>query len=78
MKTLNDYAVKDLKKAISKYNIRGYSKMNKPQLIKLMLSREHYDKFKYMHDEPKPKAKIIKKKPKRLFIKIVHFPQKEE
>jgi hypothetical protein len=76
MKTLNSYAVKDLKKAISKYNIRGYSKMNKPQLIKFMLSREHYDKFKYLHDEPKPKAKIIKRKPKTPSITITEEPKK--
>jgi len=75
MKTLNDYSVKDLKKAISNHNIKGYSKMNKPQIIKLMLSREHYDKFKDLHEEPR-KVKMIKKKPqaKQVSSKNVKVP----
>jgi hypothetical protein len=66
MKTLNSYALKDLKKAISKYNIRGYSKMNKPQLIKFMLSRENYDKFKFMHDEKMLPSIKITEAPKKI------------
>jgi len=75
MKTLNDYSVKDLKKAISNHNIKGYSKMNKPQIIKLMLSREHYDKFKDLHEEPR-KVKMIKKKPKVPSITITEEQKK--
>ena len=71
MKTLSSYTVKELKQAIRKHNIKGYSTMKKPEIIKLMKSKEHYDKFKYLHDEPlipsikitEPPKKIKKKEP---------------
>jgi len=54
---LDSYSVAELKKMISKHNIRGYSKMKKPGILDLMTSKEHKDKFKNI----KPKfSKVVK------------------
>ena len=54
---LDSYSVAELKKMISKYNIRGYSKLKKPGLLDLMVSKQHKDKFKKI----KPKfSKVVK------------------
>lgn len=43
---LNSHPVSVLKKEISKSNIKGYSKMKKPQIVELML--KHKDKFSHI------------------------------
>ena len=43
---LNKMKIKDLKKEISSQNIKGYSKLKKNELVKLMINRE--DRFKYL------------------------------
>ena len=43
---LKSYSVKELKKFISSTNIKGYSKLKKDDIIKLMMKPEHKDKFK--------------------------------
>jgi len=56
---LNSYNVRELKKEISKTNIKGYSKMKKNDVIDLMMKNE--EKFKNMKMkgmEPEPKKKI--------------------
>ena len=68
---LNSHAVSTLKKEISKHNIKGYSKMKKADIIKLMI--QHKDKFSHITKKEKiakTKAKTqmkvqetIKKKP---------------
>ena len=55
---LSSYSVSELRKIISSTNIKGYSKMKKDELIKLMMKPEHKDKFKNI----KMKSKIAKKK----------------
>ena len=55
---LNSHAVSTLKKEISKHNIKGYSKMKKADIIKLMI--HHKDKFGHVVK----KEKITKLKSK--------------
>ncbi len=40
------HSVATLKQMISAYNIKGYSKMKKPELVDLMTSKEHINKFR--------------------------------
>ena len=67
---LMSHSVANLKKMISAYNIRGYSKMKKPELIDMMTSPEHIGKFRHIKAKggkmptkdskvvAKPKAKV--------------------
>ena len=50
---LNSHPVSTLKKEISKANIKGYSKMKKPELVKLMLK----NKEKFHHIKMNTKGK---------------------
>ena len=43
---LNKMKIKDLKKEIASQNIKGYSKLKKNELVKLIMNRE--DRFKYL------------------------------
>ena len=43
---LNKMKIKDLKKEIASQNIKGYSKLKKNELVKLIMGRE--DRFKYL------------------------------
>jgi hypothetical protein len=52
---LNSHAISSLKKEISKHNIKGYSKMKKADIIKLMI--QHKDKFGHIVKKEKTKAK---------------------
>ena len=53
---LNSHKVDDLKKEISNTNIKGYSKMTKKELVKLMLKTP--EKFSHMKKKvPAPKTK---------------------
>jgi hypothetical protein len=59
---LNSYSASELRKHISTYNkslgaVKGYSKMNKSQLLDLMTKKENVDKFKSI----KMKVKTDKK-----------------
>jgi len=49
---LISHSVKTLKSEISKANIKGYSKMKKPELVKLMMQYE--DRFKHIKPSVKP------------------------
>lgn len=51
-KILKSHPVSVLKKEISKTNIRGYSKMKKPELIDLMMKPEHADRFAHIQIAP--------------------------
>ena len=55
---LNSYSTPELKKEISKTNIKGYSKMKKADIIELMI--KHMDKFSHL----KMKEKVVKSAPK--------------
>ena len=59
----NSHAVSTLKKEISKHNIKGYSKMKKADVIKLMI--HHKDKFGHIVK----KEKITKLKSKTQIMK---------
>jgi len=66
---------------IRKNNVKGYSKLTKPDLIKLMMNEENIEKFRYIKDaklekalkreeekdkpKPKPEPKKEEPKPKR-------------
>ena len=72
---LNSHPVSVLKKEISKTNIKGYSKMKKPELIVLMMKAENKPRFKHIKmregkSEPAPKKKQKKKPP----LKIIRLP----
>ena len=43
---LESYSLSELKKIISNTNIKGYSRLKKPELVKLMMRPEHKDSFK--------------------------------
>ena len=45
-KILESYNAVELKRMIRATNITGYSKLKKPELIKLMMRPEHRDRFK--------------------------------
>tara|TARA_R110000851_G_scaffold324969_1_gene492612 strand:+ start:711 stop:1097 length:387 start_codon:yes stop_codon:yes gene_type:complete len=57
---LMSHTVASLKKMVSAYNIRGYSKMKKPALIDLMTSKEHINKFSGIKARVKA-PKLVKK-----------------
>ena len=57
---LNSYSVSELKKEISKTNIKGYSKMKKSEVIELMM--KYKERFSYLKmKEMKPKKSPVKK-----------------
>ena len=37
-------------KEIQKNNVKGYSKLSKPELIKLMMNERNIEKFRYIKD----------------------------
>lgn len=51
-KILKSHPASVLKKEISKTNIKGYSKMKKPELIDLMMKPEHADRFAHIEIAP--------------------------
>ena len=69
---LNSYSLKELKKIISSTNIKGYSKMKKDEIIKLMMKQEHKDKFKDIKKKEKPENKPEK----NLIILMENFNKK--
>ena len=60
---LQSYTVTDLRKEISKTNIKGYSSMKKSEVIELMMKPEHKSKFNHLKMKGKP-AKPEPAKPK--------------
>ena len=70
---LNSHPVSNLKFEISKTNIKGYSKMKKGELIKLMLKNK--DRFK--HIKKYEKVKQVKKEVKAEPKKSVSFTTKD-
>ena len=56
---LNSHSVATLKKEISKTNIKGYSKLNKAQVVELMLKNK--DRFKHIKMNTKGKKEKERK-----------------
>lgn len=86
---LSTYTAPELKKLISATNIKGYSKLKKEGLIKLMLREEHVDKFKSIkkkemrtgdpkEKEAKAKKKLLKEFKKRAKPAVKAFEFKED
>ena len=71
---LNTYNLGELKKMISNTNIKGYSKLKKDELIKLMIKEENIDKFKNI--KPK-KNKQTSKQAKQVKPKEAPKPKPE-
>jgi hypothetical protein len=64
-KTLNTFTIRELRKEVSKTNIKNYSKLRKADLIKLMIKEK--ETFNHLFDTNKspPKRVIIKIKKKK-------------
>jgi len=86
---LSTYTAPELKKLISATNIKGYSKLKKEGLIKLMLREEHVDKFKSIkkkemrtgdpkEKEAKAKKKLLKEFKKRAKPAVKAYEFKED
>lgn len=75
---LNSHPVAILKQEISKTNIKGYSRMRKAEIVKLMLKNK--DKFSYIKmAEKKERKKPEKKQDKKIKLKSVkRIKTKEE
>ena len=58
---LNSHPLKNLRLAVKNSNIKGYSKMNKSQLIDVMLKPQHRNDFKDVKIYVKPEKKREKK-----------------
>ena len=68
-KILNSHPVSVLKKEISKTNIKGYSKMKKPELMDLMTKPEHADRFAHIEMAPSRAEKKAQKEKDAKFQK---------
>lgn len=83
---LNSYTASELKKEISKTNIKGYSALTKPQLIERMMKPVNINKFMHLkmkekkpRAKPKPRAKKEPvKKEKRPFIQLTSFDEPDK
>tara|TARA_Y100000004_G_scaffold50562_2_gene55775 strand:- start:792 stop:1409 length:618 start_codon:yes stop_codon:yes gene_type:complete len=64
--TLQTYTINELKKEISKTNIKRYSTLKKNEVINLMLKKEHIDKFNHLKKK-EPKKKEMKKDIRKFF-----------
>jgi hypothetical protein len=79
---LNSHSVSNLKKEISKTNIKGYSKMKKADIVNLML--KHQQRFSHIKHsgkggkaEPKAKAKVEEHTKKQLEAQKKYRPKRE-
>ena len=73
---LNSHPVAILKQEISKTNIKGYSRMRKAEIVKLMLKNK--DKFSYIKMAEKKERKKPEKKPdKKIKLKSVKKQEKK-
>tara|TARA_R110001632_G_scaffold229441_1_gene365567 strand:- start:6508 stop:7137 length:630 start_codon:yes stop_codon:yes gene_type:complete len=79
---LNSHTAPTLRKEISKTNIKGYSKMTKPELIDIMMKNS--ERFQHIKKKDKAPKKAPEKKeapappPKKVRIKIKKAPEKKE
>ena len=86
---LNTYKLSELKKIVSATNIKGYSKLTKPELIKLMMREENIDRFKSIkpksdrlppvsEDQTKPKIKVLRELKRKFpaYKKYIQFYEK--
>ena len=53
---LNSYSVVELRKEVSKTNIKGYSKMKKSEVVELMMKPNNKPKFHHIKVKTKAKA----------------------
>ena len=67
---LNSYSVIELRKEVSKTNIKGYSKMKKSEVVELMMKPNNKPKFHHI----KAKTKATKPPPKKTY----KFKKKEK
>ena len=86
---LNTYKLRELKKIVSATNIKGYSKLTKPELIKLMMREENIDRFKSIkpksarlppvsEGQTKPKIKVLRELKRKFpdYKKYIEFYEK--
>ena len=86
---LNTYKLSELKKMISNTNIKGYSKLKKNELIKLMMREENIDRFKSIKSksarlppvtegQAKPKIKVLRELKRKFpaYKKYIEFYEK--
>jgi hypothetical protein len=68
---LESHPVAILKKEISKTNVKGYSKMKKAEVVKLMV--KHSDRFNHIQPSQKKENKkaVPKEEPKKKIKKII-------
>ncbi len=78
---LESHPIANLKKEISKTNIKGYSKMKKPEVVELMLKNKdrfhHIKKYVKPTSEPKPKPKPVEN-PKPVKKIVIKVPKQKE
>ena len=75
---LESHPVTTLKKEISKTNIKGYSKMKKPEVVELMLkNKDRFHHIKMAEKKPKPKPKPVEK-PKPVKKIVIKVPKQKE
>tara|TARA_R110001606_G_scaffold335417_1_gene483379 strand:- start:299 stop:1162 length:864 start_codon:yes stop_codon:yes gene_type:complete len=73
---LNSHAVTTLKKEISKTNIKGYSKMKKPEIVALMMKNK--DRFGHITHKEKAAVKPAAVKPAAPKITITEVKDKKK
>ena len=72
---LNSYTLSELKKEISQHNIKGYSKMKKAEVIKLMLHKDHRHRF--AHKKKKVRSADVKRQPPKQISKTAQTPKRK-
>jgi len=91
MELLKSHTLKELRKEVSKTNIKKYSKLNKMDLIELMIKKENKDMFHHMetkthtmpsgvvHTGSKHNADSVPvKETKKKKIKMIKKPKRKE
>ena len=71
---LNSYSVVELRKEVSKTNIKGYSKMKKSEVVELMMKPNNKPKFHHIKVKTKAKAAPPAPAPKKTY----KFKKKEK
>lgn len=76
---LNSYSVVELRKEVSKTNIKGYSKMKKSEVVELMMKPNNKPKFHHIKAKTKAtKAKAAPPPPAPAPKKTYKFKKKEK
>ena len=76
---LESHPVTTLKKEISKTNIKGYSKMKKPEIVELMLkNKDRFHHIKMAEKKPKEEKPKPKPAPKKKKLVIKEKPKAKE